>query len=168
MERGPPGPLRHQGMTAPHHLAQLNVGRLKAPREDPAIAEFMAALDTVNERADTAPGFVWRLQDDEGNATGIQTTDDPQWIVNMSVWTGLEAMREWVYRDPEHLRYLRRRREWFEKVATVLVLWWVPAGHFPSVQEALDRLAHLEAHGPTPHAFTFIAPFAAEDALRPA
>lgn len=139
------------------HLAQLNVGRLVAPREDPAVAEFMAGLDHVNARADAAPGFVWRLQTDEGNATSIQPTDDPQWIVNLSVWTGLEALRDFVYRDPEHLRYLRRRREWFEKVDTVLVLWWVPAGHVPTVDEALERLRHLEAHGPTPHAFTFRA-----------
>ena len=152
-------------MPEAHHLAQLNVGRLRAPREDPAIAEFMAGLDPVNARADAADGFVWRLQTEEGNATSITPTDDPQWIINLSVWTGLEELRSFVYRDAEHLRYLRRRREWFEKVNTVLVLWWVPAGHVPSIDEALARLAHLEAHGPAPHAFTFRAAYPAPDAL---
>lgn len=146
------------------HLAQLNVGRLLAPREDPMIADFMAGLDHVNARADAAPGFVWRLQTDEGNATSITPTEDPLFLVNMSTWTGLEALREYVYRDPEHLRYMRRRREWFEKVDLILVLWWVPAGHRPSVAEALQRLDHLREHGPSPHAFTFRTAFHDADA----
>lgn len=152
----------------PHHLAQLNVGRLRAPREDPMIAEFMDGLDPVNARADAAPGFVWRLQTDEGNATAITPTDDPQWILNMSVWTGLEALRAFVYDDPEHLRFLRRRREWFDKLDNIQVLWWVPAGHLPSIDEALARRDHLIEHGPTAHAFTFRAAFAAPDAPAPA
>jgi hypothetical protein len=149
---------------AQHHLAQLNVGRLREPRDHPAIAEFMAGLDHVNARADAAPGFVWRLQTEEGNATSITPTDDPQWIVNMSVWTDLDALRAFVYRDGEHLRYMRRRREWFEKLEVILVLWWVPAGHVPSVDEALERLAQLRDNGPGPTAFTFRRAFTAPDA----
>lgn len=155
-------------MPAGHHLAQINVGRLRAPREDPMIAEFMAGLDPVNARADAAEGFVWRLQTEEGNATSITPTDDPQWIINLSVWESLEALRGFVYRDAEHLRYMRRRREWFEKLETILALWWVPAGHVPSIDEALERLRHLERHGPTRQAFTFRAAFPSPDATAPA
>jgi hypothetical protein len=136
-------------------LAQLNVARLLEPIDAPASAEFVAALDPINARADAAPGFVWRLQDDSGNATHILTTPDPLFIVNLSVWESLDALREFVY-DSDHTPFLRRRREWFEKPSEAfLVLWWVPAGHVPTTDEALDRLATLRANGPTPDAFTF-------------
>ena len=144
-----------------HHLAQLNVARLIQPIDDPATADFVAALDPVNALADEAPGFVWRLQDDTGNATHILTTPDPLFIINMSVWESLEALSDFVYRT-DHKDVLRRRREWFEKpVEAFLTLWWVPAGHIPTTDEALDRLAHLRQHGPTETAFTFRETFPA-------
>jgi heme-degrading monooxygenase HmoA len=137
------------------HLAQLNIGRLVAPDDDPQVAEFMAALDPINALADASPGFVWRLQDDTGNATSIQAFDDASIIVNLSVWESLADLRAFVYAT-EHKRYLARRREWFQAFdALFVVLWHVPAGHIPATAEARERLAHLEAHGPTPHAFTF-------------
>jgi hypothetical protein len=144
------------------HLAQLNVGRLLAPVESEEIAGFVAALDPINAIADRSPGFVWRLQTEGGNATDIRPTEDDLFLINMSVWTDLEALRAFTY-DTDHVAILRRRREWFERLATAhLVLWWVPAGHVPTVDEALVRLDHLRAHGPTPSAFTFRTPFGPE------
>ena len=75
-------------------------------------------------------------------------------IVNMSVWESADALWDFVY-DGDHLAYMRRRREWFERIEAHMVLWWVPAGHTPSVDEALDRLEHLRANGPSGRAFTF-------------
>ncbi len=136
-------------------LAQLNIGRLVAPNDDPRVAEFMNALDAINALADASPGFVWRLQDDSGNATSIQAFDDESILVNMSVWESLADLRAFVYAT-EHKRYLARRKEWFLPFdGLFVVLWNVPDGHIPTVAEARERLEHLETHGPTPHAFTF-------------
>jgi hypothetical protein len=145
------------------HIAQLNVGRIVAPTDSPQVAEFMAALDRVNALADAAPGFVWRLKSDTGNATDILVSADPQFLVNMSVWETVEALFEYVYRTV-HTKFMVRRREWFEPPSQpFLVLWWVPAGHIPTAVEALARLDYLRANGPTPHAFTFRAKYPAPD-----
>ncbi|MBI3710909.1 MAG: DUF3291 domain-containing protein [Proteobacteria bacterium] len=137
------------------HIAQLNVARTVAPLDSPVLAEFMAALDGVNALAEASPGFVWRLKSDSGNATDIKVSDDPNFLVNMSVWQSVEALFAFVYRTG-HNKVMVRRREWFDKPAEAYqVLWWIPAGHVPTVAEALARLAHLRAHGPTAHAFTF-------------
>jgi hypothetical protein len=137
-----------------HHLAQVNVARPLAPLDTPLLADFMAALEPVNARADVAPGFVWRLQTEDGDATALRIGDD-RTMVNMSVWTSLEALRAFVYDDPGHRAVMRRRREWFERLDLVLALWWVPAGHVPSIAEAEERLLLLDARGPSPDAFTF-------------
>lgn len=143
-------------------LAQLNVGRLLAPVESPAIAEFVAALEPINELADASPGFVWRLQTEAGNATDIRPTEDDLFLINMSVWSSLEELRAFVY-TTAHVQVLRQRRDWFEQLATShMVLWWVPAGHIPTIDEALARLGRLRADGPTPAAFTFRTPFEPE------
>lgn len=137
------------------HIAQLNVGRTVAPLDSPALADFVADLARVNALADAAPGFVWRLESDSGNATDIQVSDDPRFIVNMSVWSSVEALFEFVYRTA-HTAVMARRREWFERPAAAYqVLWWVPAGHQPTTQEALARLELLRRQGPSPQAFTF-------------
>jgi hypothetical protein len=150
------------------HVAQLNIGRMKAPPEDPLIAEFMAALDPVNALADEAPGFVWRLQTEDGNATAIRPYEDELMLVNMSTWTSVEALADFVYRTV-HRDVMVRRREWFEKMDDLFtVLWWVPAGHVPSVDEAKARLEQLRRDGPTPAAFTFRHPFPAPDAAKAA
>ena len=137
------------------HLAQLNVGRLRAPMDDPSIDAFRESLDPVNALAEQSPGFVWRLQDESGNATGIKPYGDDLEIVNLTVWASVEALADFTYRTG-HVELLRRRREFFE-VATqpILCLWWIPEGTIPSVEEAIARLDHLRAHGPTPAAFTF-------------
>lgn len=146
-------------MTA-FHLAQLNVGRLVAPTDSPVVAEFMEALDRINALAEASPGFVWRFQTDAGNATDVKAFDDDQLLLNISVWESVEALADYVYRS-DHTSFLRRRREWFEKTdLPVVTMWWVPAGHVPTVDEAVERMRHLQAHGPSAHAFTFRQPFA--------
>jgi hypothetical protein len=149
-----------------YHLAQLNLALPLEPLESELLAEFVAALDPVNAAADAAPGFVWRLQTEDGDATAIRGFGDDRLIINMSVWQSLEALRSFVYGGGGiHLSVMRRRREWFERMGqTHLVLWWVPLGHEPSLHEAEDRLDTLHARGPTPYAFTFRESFPAPDA----
>jgi hypothetical protein len=146
------------------HLAQLNIGRFRAPLEDPIMEGFRVALDPINALADRAPGFVWRLQTEEGNATAIRPyAGDDLLAINLSVWESLESLRQFVYSGP-HLETLRARKQWFEAPdGPILVLWWVPAGQIPTVADAQGRLQHLREHGPTPHAFTFKTPFPAPD-----
>jgi Domain of unknown function (DUF3291) len=137
------------------HLAQLNIGRIRAPLDSPELAPFVEALDSINALADTSPGFVWRLQTEDGDATAIRPYDDDMMLVNMSVWESLDHLADFVYRSA-HSGIMRRRREFFEKMSDAfLVLWWVPAGHRPDVHEAKDRLERLRRDGPTPAAFTF-------------
>ena len=137
------------------HLAQLNVGRLRAPMDDPRIDDFRENLDRINALAERSPGYVWRLQDDSGNATGIKPYGDDLEIVNLTVWASVEALAEFTYRTG-HVDFLRRRRDFFEAATQpVLCLWWIPEGTIPTVEEAIARLEHLRAHGPTPTAFTF-------------
>ncbi len=138
-----------------HHLAQLNVAKLKAPLDEDSMAGFVEALDPVNALADGAPGFVWRLQTEDGDATSIRAFDDELMLVNMSVWESVEALGDYVYRSG-HLDVMRRRREWVYRIAEAhLCLWWVEEGAIPTVEEAKERLEHLRTQGPTPHAFTF-------------
>jgi hypothetical protein len=139
-------------------IAQVNIGLTKGAMESPVMADFAAALDPINALADDAPGFVWRLQTEDGDATAIRPFDDDRMMINMSVWETIEALGEFVYRSG-HVAVMRRRREWFERMPVFMALWWVPAGHVPSSDEAKQRLAHLERHGPTPYAFTFKARF---------
>jgi hypothetical protein len=134
-------------------LAQLNVARLLEPIESPRLAPFVRALDAVNAVADAAPGFVWRLQTESGNATDVRPWGDDV-IVNMSVWESVEALRDYVY-GPEHAAVLRGRRDWFSGYGSShVVLWWVPDGHRPDLDEAGERLALLDRLGPTADAFT--------------
>jgi len=137
------------------HLAQINIGRLVAPLDDPKIAGFAAQLDPINALADAAPGFVWRLQSASGNATELAYNDDPFVIVNMSVWTSVEALRNYVYTS-RHIEAFRDRAKWFEKMDKPhYCLWWIPAGHIPGVSEGRERLEHYQQHGPTPYSFWF-------------
>jgi hypothetical protein len=137
-----------------HHLAQVNVGRLRAPIDSPQLADFVAALDPVNALADASPGFVWRLQTEDGDATAIRVFDDEMIAINMSVWESLEALSDFVF-GPAHVSIMRRRREFFERMEEAyLALWWVPAGHEPDTAEAKERLEALRRDGPTPFAFT--------------
>ena len=144
---------------AAHHLAQVNVATVRAPLDSPQLAGFVAALEPINALADHSPGFVWRLQTEDGDATAIRPFGDQRIMVNLSVWESLEALRAFVYAS-RHLDVMRRRREWFHHMADAyLALWWVPAGTIPTVAEARDRLELLAGKGPTADAFTFRAPF---------
>lgn len=137
------------------HLAQINVARALAPLESPQLAGFVANLERVNALADRAPGFVWRLEDESGNATDIRVDEDPLLIVNLSVWESREALFDFVYRSG-HTAIMARRGEWFERRrGPHQALWWVPAGERPSAEEGMARLARLAAEGPGPEAFTF-------------
>ena len=148
------------------HLAQANIARAVAPMDDAAMADFMAQLDTINALAERSPGFVWRLKSDSGNATDIPVTDDPLEILNMSVWETADLLFDYVYRTA-HTPVMARRREWFEKPARPhMVLWWVAAGHRPSVSEALEKLDLLAKHGLTPDAFTFKHRFPVPELMR--
>ena len=145
---------------AQYHIAQVNIGRVKAPVEDPIMAGFVARLDEINALAERSPGFVWRLQTSEGNATYFRPyPEDDRILINMSVWQTIESLRHYVYQTA-HAELLRQRQAWFEKFAgSYTALWWVPAGHRPGMDEATKRLAHLEKHGPTQFAFTFKTAF---------
>lgn len=146
------------------HLAQVNIGRFRAPLEDPLMEGFRTQLDPINALADQSPGFVWRLQTEDGNATAIRPySGDNLMAINLSVWESLESLQAFVYRSA-HVATLRDRKQWFEHIeGPILVLWWIPAGRIPTVGEAQERLQYLKEHGPTPHAFTFRTPFAAGD-----
>ncbi len=150
-------------MARSYHLAQLNIGRMKAPIEDPVMAQFVARLADINALADRAPGFVWRLQTEGGNATAVKAYEDDMIIVNMSVWETPEALRAFVYRS-DHVNVMRQRQSWFERFEGMyLVLWWVPVGHIPTVAEAKGRLEYLRQHGESAHAFSFSRVFPSPD-----
>ncbi|MFD6433731.1 DUF3291 domain-containing protein [Streptomyces venezuelae] len=146
------------------HLAELNLAKLRHPLDDPRMEPFVELLNPVNAAADGAPGFVWRLVEEGApDATAMRPAGEDV-IVTMSVWETPEALWEFTYRSG-HLEVMRRRREWFDRhVEAYLVLWWVPAGHIPTVDEALERLAELRANGPSPRAFTFASTYTAAEA----
>jgi len=146
-------------MTSKYQLAQVNIAKAKAPRDDPVMKGFVDQLDHINQLAENSPGFVWRLQTEEGDATAIQMFEDPLIIVNMSVWESLEALRNYPY-SGDHLIALKSRKSWFEKLdMPALTLWWVPAGQRPAIESAKIALEKIRAHGTSPEAFTFAKPF---------
>ncbi|MEV6405212.1 DUF3291 domain-containing protein [Streptomyces bobili] len=145
-------------------LAQVNISRLKFPLDSPELKDFVDALDPVNADAEAADGYVWRLQSEEGNATDVPVFGDDWLIVNLTMWRDANALTAYMYQG-RHREMLARRREWFDRVQEAMTaLWWVPAGHRPTVAEAEARLLHLRAHGPTPYAFTLRTSFPAQGA----
>jgi hypothetical protein len=138
------------------HLAQMNIGRVRGPLNDPIMADFVAQLDAINALAEASPGFVWRLQGDGGESSSyLRAYPDPLLLVNLTVWESPEALHVYTYRS-DHAAVFRRRKEWFEpSERPTVVLWWLPAGQLPSIEDGKTRLEHLWAHGPTPFAFTF-------------
>jgi hypothetical protein len=153
-------------MSTLYQLAQINIGRVRAPVTDPLMAGFVARLDEINALADAAPGFVWRLKDDAGNATAFRPyANDDRILINMSVWETPTHLRDFVYRTA-HVGVMRQRKSWFERFEGMYyALWWVPHGHIPSLKEATDRLEHLRTHGESTHAFSFDQVFPAPDAV---
>lgn len=145
--------------TSHYHLAQVNIGRIRGPIDGPIMAGFVARLDELNALADGSPGFVWRLQTDEGNATAVHVYEDDRILLNLSVWESVEALHAYVYRSA-HAQPLRDRLQWFEKPEQpIMAMWWIPAGHIPTPEEAKERLEHLRVHGPTEYAFGFKTQF---------
>jgi hypothetical protein len=147
-----------------YEIAQLNVGRARGPIDGEVMAGFVEQLGEINALAERSPGFVWRLQGDNGNATGVHASSDPLFIVNLTVWRSIEDLWAYTYAS-DHKRVFKRRAEWFERRETPhMVLWWLPAGTIPEVSEALERLRLLTTLGPTTEAFTFKERFAAPSA----
>lgn len=150
------------------HLAELNVARALAPVDAPELAEFVAGLASINALADAAPGFVWRLAGPEEGTPVATDALDPQLLLNLSVWISAEALFDYVYRTA-HTAFMVKRRQWFERPAQPhLVLWWVPAGHQPTLAEGLERLELLRREGPSARAFTFKQRFGVPGAEGPA
>ncbi len=148
-----------------YHLAQINIGRILHPIDDPRMSGFVSQLDPLNAMADAAPGFVWRLQSASGNATDVVYNEDPFMLLNMSVWESLDTLRAYTY-NARHIGVFRDRALWFEKMELpTYCLWWVPAGHIPSVAEGRERLEHYQLHGATPFSFWFSQPFPAPQSL---
>jgi len=147
-----------------YHIAEINIATFRLPISDPVNAEFIANLDRVNALAESAPGFVWRLVGEGNDALDIRAFDDPNTAINMSVWTDMDSLANFVYRNDAHREIMRRRREWFDRMEFHLALWWVPAGHRPTVLEGKSRLESLSRVGPSAHAFLFNRPFPAPDA----
>nr|WP_250905610.1 DUF3291 domain-containing protein [Nonomuraea sp. NEAU-A123] len=138
------------------HLAQLNVAHLRAPIDSPELAEFVAALEPLNTVADEYPGFVWRMKESEEDPTATISHEYGDYLlITFSVWESLESLWDYAYRSA-HLGMLRRRKEWFQRMAEpYIVLWWIPEGYIPSLAEGWERLERLRAVGPSPEAFTF-------------
>ena len=137
------------------HIAQINIARMLAPIDDPIMVDFVSQLPPINALAEQSPGFVWRLQSEEGDATSIKVYDDDMVIINLTVWESVDALRQYVYKSA-HSGVLRDRKRWFEKFdGPYYALWWVPAGHLPDPQKAKERLEYLREHGDSAYAFSF-------------
>lgn len=143
------------------HLAEINIARGKAPLDAPVMRDFVELLDAMNALADASPGFIWRLKEDKDDSSGAKVFNDPQMLVNLSVWTDAEALRQYAYKS-SHAYVFRKRKEWFVDFDRAsLALWWIEAGTLPTVEEARHRLELLDANGPTAQAFTFRTVFPA-------
>jgi len=146
-----------------YELAQLNIAMMKEPLDSPRMADFVANLERINALAESSPGFVWRLETEEGDATALRPLGDST-LVNMSVWKDVASLNHYVYKTA-HVEIMRRRKEWFDRMSEAhMVLWWVPQGHRPSVVQAIERLQLLRTQGPGPDAFTFRHAFPPPDA----
>ena len=133
-------------------LAQFNIARIRYPLDDPRMKEFVDNVARVNALAETFEGFVWRLQDESGNAMNMTVYDDPRILPNLTVWENVAALERFVWQTL-HKRFYGRREEWFERIETPLVMWFVPQGHRPGMAEGVGRLDYLKAHGPSDYAF---------------
>lgn len=138
------------------HLAELNIGRLVAPTDDPRVGEFMKALDLINGMGKRMPGFVWMMEGSGEPGTGNTDNnigDDPQFVANLTVWESVETLEAFVW-NTVHKQFYDRRKEWFEVMGKMhFVMWWIEEGHHPTLDEAMERLEHLKEHGNSERAF---------------
>ena len=138
---------------ANHHLAEFNIGRIRYDLDDPRMADFTNNQTLVNALAEHSPGFVWRYTDDSGNAINTRPFADPRIIINVSLWESVAALERFVFQTV-HKHFYGRRADWFEHFdGPAVALWWVPATHRPTIEEAVARIEHLKQHGPSDHAF---------------
>ncbi|KEI71075.1 DUF3291 domain-containing protein [Endozoicomonas elysicola] len=148
---------------ARYHLAQVNIAKAKGPMDSAVMKGFVDQLDYINQLADNSPGFVWRLQTEEGDATDISVFDDELIIINMSVWQTYEDLKQYVY-SGEHLSVLKQKKDWFDKLpGSHLALWWIPSDTIPTVEEGKQALESLDTQGPTEKSFTFARPYPAPE-----
>ncbi|MEZ8345345.1 DUF3291 domain-containing protein [Vibrio splendidus] len=145
-------------------LAQINIALAKYPLDAPEIKEFVDNLELVNGIAESSEGFVWRLKDESGDATNIQAFEEPNMIVNMSVWDSVDSLKNFMFRT-HHRDFMRRKGDWFHRLPEdTYVLWWIEEDHIPTLEEAIERLEHLREIGDTPYAFTFKTNFTESEA----
>jgi Domain of unknown function (DUF3291) len=136
-----------------YHLAQINVGQARHAMDDARMEGFTGRIDAINALADRSPGFVWRLQSESGNALDIIVTDDPMFNINISVWTDLTSLENFVWKTA-HAKVYSGKAAWFEhQEVAISAFWWVPIGHTPAPTEGLARLMHLREHGPSETSF---------------
>ncbi len=151
--------------TSNYSLAQLNVALMREPLDSPLLADFVANLDRINATAEASPGFIWRLQGDGGDATAFRPLGENV-LINVSVWRDAASLSHYVYKSA-HVEIIRRRKEWFDRMEQAyVVLWWVKAGHIPTIAEAVERLDRLRNYGPSPDAFTFRQTYPAPDEMK--
>lgn len=143
-----------------YQLAEINVAHMKGVNiDDPIMKEFVDNLDNVNELAERSKGFVWRLKDEDNDATSFNPYNNEQIIINVSVWDSVEDLGNYVFKT-FHSDFLKRRKEWFHTYGKVhTAMWWIPAGQFPTVQEAVDKLDDLQKNGASQEVFNFRAKF---------
>jgi len=145
-------------------LAQVNIARMLAPIDSPVMKDFVDNLDRINKLAENSKGFIWRLRDENDNATSLQVFEDEFIIVNMSIWSSKEALFEFTY-SSAHVEIFKRKKEWFSKMKDMhMALWYVPEGIEPTAEDAKERLEYLNNNGESPYAFTFKSSFTAEEA----
>jgi len=145
------------------YLAQLNVAQAKAPLDHTSMQEFSDNLEPINQLAESSDGFIWRLTDDSESAAHVEAFSDPKLLVNMSVWSSVDALKQFMFKT-HHLGFMQRKQLWFDKLPQANhVLWWVPEGHRPDLNEGWRRLKHLRDEGETAFAFTFRSKFTEAD-----
>jgi len=139
-----------------YQLAQINIARMRGVNiEDPIMKEFVDNLDSINYIAEQSEGFIWRLKDDDNNATAFNPYDDEQIIINISVWQNFETFRNFIF-ESKHIEYMKRRKEWFQSFGKAYTgMWWIKAGIFPTIEDAVDKLSYLQEHGPSEFIFDF-------------
>ena len=140
-------------------LAQINIGELIAPIDDPLVSEFVDNLDAINELAEKSPGFVWRFKDESNSAVNVQLFENPNQIINMSVWEDLDSLKHFAY-ETKHVEFFKKRALWFKKMKEPhMCFWWIHQGSYPTPEEGIKRLMYFREHGDTEYAFSFKRPY---------
>jgi hypothetical protein len=139
-----------------YQLAEINIARMKGVAiSDPIMKEFVDNLGKVNEIAEQSEGFVWRLKDEDNNATNLNPYNDEQVIVNVSVWDSIESLEHYMYKT-FHSEFLKRRKEWFQSFGQVsTAMWWIKKGEIPDINQAMEKLDYLQKSGASEIVFNF-------------